>query len=168
MPDFTLCEVLTTPDRSYDICVGGVCVSPGCGDVTCNVPGPHFELADTNQRRCTDEFGYMPSCAGTPDSAQCEEVDLCGQDAQYGWDAKNDESERFVRETEIEDQPVVFDNVTSLVWRGCPDGMTGTSCEKGSLREHTWSNALIHCDALSWGGLFGLATTRRIRITLHF
>jgi hypothetical protein len=43
-PDMTLCNVVTTPDRWYDICVGGTCVSPGCGDATCNAPAPHFSI----------------------------------------------------------------------------------------------------------------------------
>lgn len=43
-PDFTPCSTTTTPDRSYDICVGGTCVSPGCGDATCNAPSPHFMI----------------------------------------------------------------------------------------------------------------------------
>ena len=40
--DLTLCNIETAPDRFYDICLGGVCVSPGCGNATCNVPAPHF------------------------------------------------------------------------------------------------------------------------------
>jgi hypothetical protein len=43
-PDMTLCNVVTEPDRDYDICVGGVCVSPGCGDTSCNAPAPHFTI----------------------------------------------------------------------------------------------------------------------------
>jgi hypothetical protein len=48
-PDMTLCNVVTAPDRWYDICVGGKCVSPGCGDSSCNAPAPHFPIpANTN------------------------------------------------------------------------------------------------------------------------
>jgi hypothetical protein len=43
-PDMTLCDVATTPDRWYDVCVDEQCVSPGCGDQTCNTPGPHFRI----------------------------------------------------------------------------------------------------------------------------
>jgi len=43
-PDLTLCNVVTNPDRWYDVCVQGVCVSPGCGDTSCNVPAPHFHI----------------------------------------------------------------------------------------------------------------------------
>jgi hypothetical protein len=42
--DMTLCEVVTMPDRWYDVCVAGVCVSPGCGSKDCNTPGPHFRI----------------------------------------------------------------------------------------------------------------------------
>jgi hypothetical protein len=47
-PDLTLCAVTTTPDRSYDVCVAGACVSPGCGDTSCNVPAPHFLIPPAN------------------------------------------------------------------------------------------------------------------------
>lgn len=47
-PDMTLCNVVTEPDRSYDICVKGQCVSPGCGDSSCNVPAPHFVIPPTS------------------------------------------------------------------------------------------------------------------------
>ncbi|HEY5957367.1 MAG TPA: DUF1566 domain-containing protein [Polyangiaceae bacterium] len=43
-PDMTLCQITTSPDREYDICIGGVCVSPGCGDLSCNASAPHFAV----------------------------------------------------------------------------------------------------------------------------
>lgn len=43
-PNMTLCDVTTAPDRWYDICVDEVCVSPGCGDQSCNAPSPHFRI----------------------------------------------------------------------------------------------------------------------------
>ncbi len=43
-PDMTLCDVVTVPDRWYDVCVAGVCVSPGCGEQECNTPGVHFPI----------------------------------------------------------------------------------------------------------------------------
>lgn len=42
--DLTLCQVVTVPDRSYDICVAGECVSPGCGTRSCNSPSAHFPI----------------------------------------------------------------------------------------------------------------------------
>jgi hypothetical protein len=48
-PDMKLCRVVTDPDRDYDICVGGVCVSPGCGDTSCNAPAPHFIIPPNSQ-----------------------------------------------------------------------------------------------------------------------
>ncbi len=43
-PDMTLCDFVTMPDRWYDVCIDGACVSPGCGDETCNTPGAHFRI----------------------------------------------------------------------------------------------------------------------------
>ena len=143
-PDFTLCNVVTTPDRHYDICVEGTCVSPGCGDATCNVPGPHFPLADTNQRLCYDNSVQL-TC---PASGQS----FYGQDAQYGWDTLHAKSERFTRNTSTASQPVVTDNVTGLVWQGCAAGLTGNTCDSGSTAGYVWSDALAYCDGLSWGG----------------
>lgn len=56
-PDLTLCGVVTEPDRSYDICVGGECVSPGCGDTSCNSPAPHFTIPPMSHH---DYFERVP------------------------------------------------------------------------------------------------------------
>jgi Protein of unknown function (DUF1566) len=42
--DLTPCTLVTTPDRAYDVCALGMCSSPGCGDESCNVTGPHFMM----------------------------------------------------------------------------------------------------------------------------
>jgi formylglycine-generating enzyme len=148
-PDFTLCNVVTSPDRSYDICVGGVCVSPGCGGEACNVPGPHFRLADTNQRKCYDNSSEMMACP-----VSCEA--FYGQDSQYGWDMHHPASARFTRNTSTANQPVVQDNVTGLAWQGCAAGLSGNDCEvppdAGAADTPTWQEALAYCDALDWGG----------------
>jgi hypothetical protein len=143
-PDFAACVVVTVPDRSYDICVEGLCVSPGCGDTSCNVPGPHFSLADTHQRICYDDTSLM-SC---PLPGQ----DFFGQDAQYGWDLTHDASERYTRITPVANQSVVQDNVTGLVWQGCSAGLSGGYCEIGVHSEYTWEAALAYCDSLAWAG----------------
>ncbi|MDI7269494.1 MAG: DUF1566 domain-containing protein, partial [Myxococcota bacterium] len=150
--DFTPCETVTTPDRSYDICVGGSCVSPGCGDATCNPPGPNWTLPDTNQRTCYNNTTAM-TCAGTAGGASCETTDFCGQDAQYGWDVTHAATERFTRTVPAATQPVVSDNVTGLQWQGCPAGMTGdaSSCS-GTAALPVWTDALVYCDGLDWGG----------------
>ncbi|MBN1770091.1 MAG: DUF1566 domain-containing protein [Deltaproteobacteria bacterium] len=153
-PDFTPCETITAPDRSYDICVGGSCVSPGCGATTCNVPGPHFTPADTGQRACYGDGSGTPpaSCPGTPGTTACGTTAFCGQDAQYGWDVGHAASERYARSEPVAGQPVVLDNVTGLEWQGCAAGRSGASCGTGSDAGYTWSNALSYCDGLSWGG----------------
>lgn len=50
-PDMTLCSVETIPDRSYDICIAGACVSPGCGDDSCNASMPHFRIPPTSNHQ---------------------------------------------------------------------------------------------------------------------
>jgi hypothetical protein len=142
--DFTFCNVVTFPDRTYDICVSGICVSPGCGDASCNVPGPHFPLPDTNQRLCYNANGAM-AC---PSAGQT----FYGQDAQYGWDLLHDESERYVRTVAVSNQPVVADTVTGLAWQGCTAGLSGATCAVGSATSHVWSAALAYCEGLSYGG----------------
>ena len=143
-PDFTPCETLTSPDRAYDICVNEACVSPGCGDLACNVPAPHFPLADTSQRQCYDAAVAMAcAAAGQP---------FHGQDAQFGWDTTHAATERFTRDPRVTDQPVVTDNVTALVWQGCSLGLSGDDCTTGFATKAAWVDQLAGCDALSWGG----------------
>ena len=145
LDDFTPCFVVTAPDRDYDICVNEVCVSPGCGDATCNTPGPHFPLADTNQRLCYDDHAEM--------TCPSEGADFYGQDAQYGWDVTNDSTVRFARDTTtVSTNPVVTDNVTGLMWQGCAAGLTDASCATGTVATYTWADALLYCDGLSYGG----------------
>ncbi|HUT77949.1 MAG TPA: DUF1566 domain-containing protein, partial [Polyangia bacterium] len=150
--DFTPCEVVTADptDRSYDICVEETCVSPGCGDGTCNTPGPHFPLADTGQRLCYDNDS-PEDCTIFP----CDTdggPEFCGQDWQYGWDTTHGPSERFARDLSVSGQPIVTDNVTGLIWQGCSYGLTGDDCTGGSATAAGWSAQLVNCDGLDWGG----------------
>jgi hypothetical protein len=130
--------------------VDGRCVSPGCGDLTCNVPGPHFPLADTSQRTCYDDSATI-ACPGTPGTPECATTAFCGQDAQYDWDVTHGATERFTRTGTTD--PIVTDNVTGLIWQGCAAGLTGTSCGTGTAGRYDWAAALLYCDALSWSGL---------------
>ncbi|MBN2714411.1 MAG: DUF1566 domain-containing protein [Deltaproteobacteria bacterium] len=159
-PDFTPCEVVTTPDRSFDICIDSICQSPGCGTVECVTPGPHFRLADTNQRTCFDTSSALASC---PDSGY-----FAGQDAQYGWDASHASADRYTRILSTSGEPVVQDNSTGIFWQGCPAGLSGNSCEAGEVskrvcsevdcqdafipNEYAWEDAVAYCDQLDWGG----------------
>ncbi|MBN1769682.1 MAG: DUF1566 domain-containing protein [Deltaproteobacteria bacterium] len=149
-PNYRPCEAVTSPDRSYDICVAGSCVSPGCGDATCNAPGPAGAPADTLQRSCHDNAVALTDCPGTPGTTACETTDFCGQDAQYGWDTTHDPTERFTRVADAE--PVVTDEVTRLVWQGCSRGQAGPDCA-GTATMCDWSTALAYCDSLDWGGV---------------
>jgi hypothetical protein len=56
-PDMTLCNVVTTPDRWYDICVRGACVSPGCGEASCESPGPHFRIPPMSEHKYFERRG---------------------------------------------------------------------------------------------------------------
>jgi hypothetical protein len=154
-PNFTPCETITVPDRSYDICSYGNCVSPGCGDAACNAPGPNWPLPDTGQRFCADDSGWTTtSCPGTAGSAGCGTTDYCGQDAQYGWDTTHAVGERFTRTEVVSGEPVVVDNVSGLVWMGCAAGMSGAACDGFAGEwQYTWAEGLGYCDATSWAGL---------------
>jgi hypothetical protein len=146
--DFTPCAVVTAPDRKYDICVAGACVSPGCGDSTCNPPGPHFPLADTDERTC---LGNSSSACPAPIACPAERAALYGQDAQYGWDTLHAESERFARSLTVAAEPVVEDLVTGLIWQGCLAGLGNSDCS-GTATTLAWPDAVAYCDSLDWGG----------------
>ncbi|MBI5526618.1 MAG: DUF1566 domain-containing protein [Deltaproteobacteria bacterium] len=148
--DFTLCRLMTTPDRSYDICIDETCISPGCGDQTCNEPRPHFVLPDTGQRGCYDNSTIM-TCTAFPCRTNGSPR-LCGQDAHYGWDRTHNRAERFWRAGPLADQPIVQDDVTGLIWQGCAAGLTGAGCTGGSSQKKTWADALTYCDGLDWSG----------------
>ncbi|MFH1810592.1 MAG: DUF1566 domain-containing protein [Pseudomonadota bacterium] len=142
--DWTPCVVVTTPDRGYDICMGGECISPGCGDGTCNLPGPHFPLADTNLLECYDGGATM--------TCPAEGLAFFGQDAQYGWDTTHDMTERFTKDMASTPDPVLTDNVTGLQWQACPGGRDGEGCAAGNSMTSDWQTSLDYCDGLDWGG----------------
>jgi len=148
--DFIPCVLTTTPDYEYDICSGGVCISPGtCDDESCNQPGPHFTVPDTGQRNCYDDNSII-SCPGEAGTGGCFSTDFCGQDAQYGWDSANPASARFSRSSGGE--PVVTDNVSGLAWTGCRAGVSGEGCGQGSARDLAWPEAFAWCDHADYGG----------------
>jgi hypothetical protein len=160
-PNFTPCTLVTDPDRSYDICVDGVCVSPGCGDASCNVPAPNWPLPDTAQRACSNASALLDPCPGAPGDPSCATTAFCGQDAQYGWDTTHPSTDRFVRTATVE--PTVTDNITGLVWQGCPAGLAGAACI-GTRETHTWADALVHCDTLIWAGFDDWRLPARIEL----
>ncbi|MBI5538347.1 MAG: DUF1566 domain-containing protein [Deltaproteobacteria bacterium] len=149
-PDFTPCKLTTVPDRDYDICIAETCQSPGCGDTTCNVRGPHFPLADTAQRGCYD-LTTTQTCTGSVGTPACGSMSGCGQDAQYGWDLTHSQAQRFSRILVGGTDAIVQDAVTGLVWQGCVAGKSGMSCTGTSLMQN-WDDALKYCDALSSAG----------------
>lgn len=147
--DFARCQVTTLPDREYDICVDGACVSPGCGGNGCNSPGQSFILPDTNQTSCYDDGeAELEACPGPEDP-------FYGQDSQYRRedDGDGDGVPRFQRIMKVSHEPVVKDNITLLDWQGCRFGMFGENCEM-EVGEETfkWTDAVTECDRLKWGG----------------
>ncbi len=44
--------------------------------------------------------------------------------------------------TDISGDNVVTDNQTGLMWKQCPQGLTGSICDTGSVTTHTWQQAL--------------------------
>lgn len=152
-PDFTPCQPLLNPDNlDYHFCARGACVTPGCGDVLCNAPGPHFRLPDSGQRTCSDENAWL-SCSLVDSEVNCSIVPFCGQDAQTGWDAENAQAARYTRSEPVADEPLVLDNVTGLMWQGCPNGLRQGDCTVVvGAQVFTWSDALASCSDLSWGG----------------
>lgn len=93
--DHSPCEVVTSPDYSYDICAEGSCVSPGTYyDSSCNSPGPHFRIppsiGHTDFARTTaaepvvtdNVTGLMwQGCAAGWSGGDC----LSGSTQQYTW-----------------------------------------------------------------------------------
>jgi hypothetical protein len=182
-PDFTPCQVPTVPDRSYDICVQGLCVSPGPAQYSdgvdrtavcqtevpasglwyCSTPGLGFRLPDTGDRLCYSDFWSTPCggcgeiddsipCPGVAGDATCGATAFCGQDAQYGWDTLHQQADRFTRVLAVADEPMVIDNVTELIWQGCPLGRRGSNCSIGAGGDMVWQDAFAYCDGLTWAG----------------
>lgn len=60
--------------------------------------------------------------------------------------------QRFARTEPVDDQPVVADAVTDLVWQGCVAGLTGRGCDSGSVSLMNWQEILSYCENLDWGG----------------
>lgn len=148
LPDFTLCELETVPDRSYDICIDGTCVSPGGKDRSFNVPGPFFGVANTGLTLCYGNKSTPIECPGQAETEECGEIPFCGQDAQYQRPMKN----RFTRNIAVEGEPIVADALTGLTWQGCTFGRRGEHCDEGTSSKSDWSDAFDRCETLNWGG----------------
>jgi hypothetical protein len=52
----------------------------------------------------------------------------------------------------VANQPVVLDGNTGLTWQGCPAGLTGNACDKGTIAIFEWQDAIDYCNSLDWGG----------------
>jgi len=151
--DFTPCPADVTADGAVAMCLDGTCaVVPACPDESC-AQAQYTPVPDTSLRACygPSDKGQeaeipCPTQVGTP---ACADTSRCGQDAQYGWDARNPASARF----EVQDadgEPVVSDTVTGLTWQGCAVGQ-GQGCAGEAFRG-SWHEASAACDELVWGG----------------
>jgi len=63
---------------------------------------------------------------------------------------------RYVRSTPgPADEPIVYDNITTVRWQGCPAELKGDDCAKDGSYVVTknWDEANAYCEGLSWGGL---------------
>lgn len=149
IPDLTRCHDVTEPDFAFDLCIGGICVAPGsCGESWCNVPGPHFDLADTGQTTWHAADAHEIPCDAEP----CADDTLfCGQDGRYGWDSENDQQTRF--SVLLGPWRMLADQVTHLTWQGCAAGIMGDQCEIATIPDlFSWSEALRWCEDSTWGG----------------
>jgi hypothetical protein len=57
----------------------------------------------------------------------------------------------FMVDRSHQDQPMVKDEATGLVWMGCIVGRTGTDCS-GNPSKFKWSDAVGFCNSADWGG----------------
>jgi len=96
--------------------------------------GPY--LPDTGQVECYDNGGPMVCPAqGQP---------FHGQDAQYT---------AYPMSYTDNGDGTVTENVTGLIWRKCPAGLSGVDCSQGPLPlTKTWQEAVTHCEEQITGG----------------
>lgn len=154
--DFTPCTVEGGAQGAAGVCLAGSCqqLQP-CGSGGCTDPGPRFRIGETNMRTCVGSSAGggdgTIACPGTPGAPSCATTAYCGQDAQYGWDARNAADRRYTADRPGDDEPVVVDTITKLVWQVCSAGQSGKNCA-GTATKMNWNEATSYCDTLSWGG----------------
>lgn len=111
-------------------------------------------------------------CFGLPDFTPCQVVtepdrdyDICasgvcvspgcgdpscnapGMRYPLGPDAGHAE---YTRTTD--EEAVVIDNLTGLMWQGCERGRSGAMCEVGNFAPLDWLGAIAYCDELDYAG----------------
>ncbi|HRP68662.1 MAG TPA: DUF1566 domain-containing protein [Turneriella sp.] len=98
-----------------------------------------FSLADTGQTTCYNDSGAQA----------CGNVSWPGQDADYA-DTPNARSFTGpTAHTTYTSDYTTKDNITSLVWKSCTEGISGSTCSTGSAPQMTWYNALNQCATLN-------------------
>jgi len=129
--------------------------------------GTQFPAADTGAFPGTPE-GYLWTAAPyAPDAAEGHRVDFDAGGAEHVPVGEPDTYARCVRESfppggarfsrsaATPAEPVVEDFQAGLVWQGCAAGRSGADCESGAPLALTWSDALAHCQGLTWAGRGG-------------
>ena len=97
-----------------------------------------WSVLPTGQDRCYsgDTGEELIECPGVAGESSCASTLLCGQDAQYSSEA------RTYSVRTIDDDTVVEDPLTGLMW----------TASYASCSAETWSDAISSCELLSFGG----------------
>jgi hypothetical protein len=88
-------------------------------------------IIDTGQTLCYSDVGGVITCPA-PDG-------VAPQDASYN--PPNLQASYTVDDTNL----TVVDNRTGLMWRKCPDGLTTSNCNSGTITKILWVTALSAC-----------------------
>ncbi len=59
---------------------------------------------------------------------------------------------RYTVSEPVAGEPVSVDNYTGLMWKSCPQGLSGSDCSTGAASSLTWSGALTAAASESWAG----------------
>ena len=90
------------------------------------------------------QYGSMTTCPASGD--------YVGQDAQYGWDVSHTQTTRWTITTTSDNNRLVLDTASGLMWEGCVKGKSGPGCAQGMIEATSFDEALAYCDALTLGG----------------
>ena len=62
----------------------------------------------------------------------------------------------------VHDNGTVTDKVTTLIWKQCPEGLSGSKCGVGTIETLTWQDALERAKTVNNGGGFAGSTDWRL------
>jgi hypothetical protein len=63
----------------------------------------------------------------------------------------------------------ITDNYTGLIWKQCPQGLSGNNCQYGSASLREWSKARVECENLNFAGKTGwrLPTVKELQSIVY-